>query len=274
MTSQAHSFLPCPPDIFCEDLRFLSLAAHRHTAGRRPDDAGRPPLLAATLFLPANAHPGPARLPGLLVAHGAGSCRARHRGFCFDACHAGFAVLGIDFRGHGDSGGLADGPLECDILAAVNLLRTHPLVDPHRIGYRGSSMGGYYGVRAAVDADFAAVAVLCPANEEVLLRAMERKHEWSTRSNDGLEARLDDEALIEFYRHHRLADDAEMVRNPVLIAHARGDERVPFQHSLDLAAALGDEADLWLFPEGSHTSLQSSPLVHRRVLAWLTERLA
>lgn len=272
--NQPHGFLPCPPDIFSEDLRFPSLAARRLPAGRRHDGAGAPPLLAASLFLPADAHPGGVRLPGLIVAHGAGSRRARHRGFCFEACHTGFAVLSVDFRGHGDSGGLADGPLECDILAAVNLLRSHPLVDPQRIGFRGSSMGGYYGIRAAIDADFAAAAVLCPANEEVMLRALEKKHEWSQPSADGLEARLDDQALMEFYRHHRLLDDAEKVRCPVLIAHARDDERVPFRHSLDLAAALGDEADLWLFPEGSHASLQSSPAMHRRVLAWLRDRLA
>lgn len=272
--SRTHGYLPCPPDIYSEDLRFAGLQPAWRPGGARPAPGAKPPMLAATLFLPATAHSGGPHLPGLIVAHGAGSNRLRHRGFCFEACHQGFAVLALDFRGHGDSSGTADGPLEEDILAAVALLRSHPLVDAQRIGYRGSSMGGYYGVRAAMDADFTALAVLCPANEEVMLRALEKRHEWSSAPKDGLQARLDDDALMAFYRGHNLADAAERVTSPVLIAHARGDERVPFQNSLDLAARLGGQADLWLYPEGSHTWLQSSPAVHRRVLAWLGERLA
>ena len=38
----------------------------------------------------------------------------------------------IDFRGHGESTGDLDGPLELDVLAAVAILRSHPLVDWNR----------------------------------------------------------------------------------------------------------------------------------------------
>lgn len=265
--------LPIPKDIYAEDLRFPSLAPRWRPAGRQPADDAKPPLLAATLLLPATAHHGGPLLPGLIVAHGAGSRRTHHREFCFEACHAGFAVLAPDFRGHGDSTGLVDGPLEDDVLAAVGILRSHQLVDGTMIAYRGSSMGGYYGIRAAVNADFAAVAVLCPANEAVMLNALAKRQEWSTAQQDDLEAQLDEAAMEEFYQQHDLLKDATLVNNPVLIAHARGDERVPFEHSLDLAAHLGGEADLWLFPEGSHTSLQHTPAIHRRVVEWLRERL-
>ena len=254
--------------IHCQDLRFRSGPL---PALRKGDKTG--PIIAATLYLPADAQPGGPLLPGLIVAHGAGSRRLRHRSFCQYACQAGMAVLAIDFRGHGESTGLVDGPLEEDILAAVSLLRTHPLIDGTRLGYRGSSMGGYYGLRAARDADFAAVAVLCPANEQVMLRALERKHEWSTAQDAGLEARLDEEALTAFFRSHDLLATASQVTTPVLIVHARGDEKVEVQHSLDLAAHLADEAHLWLLPEGSHTSAQSSPQMHSRVIGWLKARL-
>ena len=39
-------------------------------------------------------------------------------------------MLALDFRGHGDSEGLADGPMEQDVLAAVRILRQMPDVDP------------------------------------------------------------------------------------------------------------------------------------------------
>ncbi len=255
---------PRNPLIHYEDLRFRSGSSPlRHKAHKDG------PVIAATLYLPAAAHPGKAKLPGLIVAHGAGSRRLRHRSFCEQACLAGLAVLGIDFRGHGESTGLVDGPLEEDVLAAAALLRSHPLVDGTRLGYRGSSMGGYYGLRAAAQADFSAVAVLCPANEQVMLRALERKHEWSAAQDAGLEARLNEEVLTEFFRRNSLLETVRLITCPVLIVHARGDEKVEFQHSLDLAAHLGDEAHLWLLPEGSHTSAQSSPEMHHRVITWL-----
>lgn len=231
------------------------------------------PIIAATLYLPAQTHPGSPLLPGLVVAHGAGSRRARHRTFCEMACRAGMAVMAIDFRGHGESTGQVDGPLEEDILAAVQLLRSHPLVDGQRIGYRGSSMGGYYGIRAARDADFAAVVVLCPANEQVMLQALDRKHEWSSAQDSGLEARLDEKSLRAFFQNHNLLEVAPHVTTPTLIVHARGDEKVEFEHSLQLAAHLGGETCLWLLPEGSHTYAQSSPEVHEKVIAWLKDRL-
>lgn len=258
-------------DIYCEDLRFRSCPTGLAASPRA--DAESSPTIAATLFVPADARPGTPLLPGLVVTHGAGSRRSRHRSFCEMACRAGMVVLSVDFRGHGESTGLADGPLEEDILAAVQLLRSHQLVDRKRIGYRGSSMGGYYGLRAAVQADFAAVAVLCPANEKVMLGALDRKHEWSAAEDAGLQARLDEEALRKFYQSHELLQTAAQVLSPVLIVHARADDKVPFEHSLSLAARLGDEADLWLLPDGSHTSAQSSPEMHRRVIGWLKERL-
>ncbi len=95
--------------------------------------------------------------PGLGVGHGAGSQAARHEAFCLEACSHGFAVLALDFRGHGHSDGTADGPLEQDVLAAVRFLRAHPSVDEKTICYRGSSMGAFYGLKAAPKRDFAAM---------------------------------------------------------------------------------------------------------------------
>lgn len=93
--------------------------------------------LAATLYLPDPSDGLPT--PGLVVGHGAGSRRARHDAFCRAACSQGLAVLALDLRGH-------------------------PAVDGRHLCYRGSSMGGFYGLKAASEAGFAALAarVRCP----------------------------------------------------------------------------------------------------------------
>jgi dipeptidyl aminopeptidase/acylaminoacyl peptidase len=260
---------PVPPDprIYSEDLRFRSA---RPGARRGREDA---PVIVATLYLPATAAPGQPLRPGLVVGHGAGSTRLRHRAFAHEACLAGFVVLGIDFRGHGDSGGTLDGPVEDDILAAAALLRTHPLVDGRRICYRGSSMGGYYGVRAAADADFAAIALICAANEDVLLRALDEKRDWSQAESAGLVARLDEPALRTYFSSHDVLDTAQYIDCPSLLIHARGDERVPARLSADLALALAGETHLLLLPDGDHSSAQGTPAIHRMVTEWLLKKV-
>src|SRR3990172_4787197 len=146
-----------------EDVRLLS----------SPAPSTPPSLkLAATLYLPTTPDPV-TKVPGLIVGHGAGSCRTRHADFCRECCSTGFAVLALDFRGHGESSGAADGPLEMDLCAAAAFLRAHPRVNGDRICYRGSSMGGFYGLKAAPEARFEAMALICPATESVLLHALD-----------------------------------------------------------------------------------------------------
>jgi dipeptidyl aminopeptidase/acylaminoacyl peptidase len=260
--------VPIPSDIHMEDLRLRSGPPRLRQRGTKDG-----PVIAAALFLPAAAAPGNRLRPGLVVAHGAGSNKVRHRSFCLEACRRGFIVMALDFRGHGESGGLVDGPLEEDVWAAASLLRSHPLVDPTRVCYRGSSMGGYYGIRSAPEATFAALALLCPANEEILLAALDRQAEWTVRSRDGLEARLDESRLRRYLSCHDTLDTAPHIDSPCLLVHARGDEKVPFRHSLDLAAHMSGDTEVVLLAGGDHSTAQSSPALHRRVVEWLASRI-
>jgi dipeptidyl aminopeptidase/acylaminoacyl peptidase len=242
--------------------------------------------LAATLYLPDLS--GADRVPGLIVGHGAGSRGTRHDAFCREACSRGFAVLALDLRGHGESGGAVDGPLEQDVLAAVQFLRGHPAVDGARICYRGSSMGGFYGLKAAAHptSGFIALALLCPASEQVL-RA--RLDELDDRNAD-TEADAEPEAAPDLERAAtrtrwdvpRLkayfdAQDslalAARVHCPVLLVHAKADEVVRFEHSLALARNLAGDVTLLALSGGSHTSAQHDPGIHRLTAGWLLERV-
>ena len=180
----------------------------------------------------------------------------------------------IDFRGHGESTGDLDGPLELDVLAAVAILRSHPLVDWNRVCYRGSSMGGFYGLRAAADAGFAALALLCPADERVLLPGLATRPSEDELSGRGLAVRIDVESLRAYLESCDSLGDAGDITCPVLLVHARGDTVVPLEHSLAWRRPSAGPTDLVILAGGDHGSAQASPEIHERVIRWLIERTA
>ena len=250
------------------------------------DQATSRPMLAATLYLPAEAHA--CRVPALVVGHGAGSRRTRHEIFCAEAARQGLVVLALDFRGHGDSEGSADGPMEQDILAAVQVLREMRQVNPNAICYRGSSIAGFYGLVAAPEARFAAMVLICPAGEQVFLDTLDREEgpdrDANTHRDDedgphfptpapGEPPRWDTRALRSYFESQDSLDSASRVLCPVLIIHARNDDVVPFDHSLRLVRQLAGEATLVALPWGGHSTGQHDPDIHRQSLAWLKQIL-
>ncbi len=67
----------------------------------------------------------------------------------------GYIVFRPDYRGHGESDGIATGAYGSpdylvDVLNAVASMRRYPGADPQRIGMWGHSMGGYLTLRAMV----------------------------------------------------------------------------------------------------------------------------
>lgn len=260
-----------PADIYTETLRFRSGAPSDLRRGARSG-----PVIAATLYLPANAHYREQSRPALIVTHGAGSRRSRHDVFCRAACMAGMIVLAIDLRGHGESTGELDGPAHEDILAAAALLRSHALVDGRRVCYRGSSMGGYYGLQAAADAGLAAAVLVCPASEEVLLSGIDRADDpgdAEALSQRGLGLRLDADAMREYLARRPSLEVAGRVTCPVYLLHARGDEVVPLAHTLAVAEALGGPVDITILVDGDHSSIQRSEALHESTVRWLLDRV-
>ena len=82
---------------------------------------------------------------GVVLLHGAGSTRSDVLDEAAVLAAAGFGVVMIDARGHGESGGRAmdfGWYGDADIAAATAYLATRPDVDRDRIGVVGLSMGG------------------------------------------------------------------------------------------------------------------------------------
>jgi pimeloyl-ACP methyl ester carboxylesterase len=88
----------------------------------------------------------------VVVLHGAGSTRSEVLGQAGALARAGYGVVLVDARGHGDSGGTAmdlGWYGDRDVAAGVDFLAARDEVDPTRIGVVGFSMGGEEAIGAA-----------------------------------------------------------------------------------------------------------------------------
>jgi putative redox protein len=228
--------------------------------------------LAATLFLP-NEAAWPPPWPAVIVLHGFAGSQASHAEFGeFLAAH-GFAVLTLDQRGHGGSGGLMDAGILDDVGAALRFLPSVPGIDRRRIAVRGSSMGGNIAIHAADRyAQIAAVVAACPATEAMMEPwvASGRAEEESTAL--GLTVRLDREGLLSYLRSHDVRQAvAALSPRPLLLIQAKGDETVPYLSTVALFEAAREPKRLLLLEGGDHRSAQHDPAVHRETVAWLTK---
>ena len=201
--------------------------------------------LAYSLWLPEDGKP---IRGGVVILHGAGSCKESHYDYARLLLSGGFAAISFDQRGHGASEGVMDGRAIEEIVAMADLLRSR-IGDPGAaIALRGSSMGGCFALMAAPAVGAAAVVAICPAGPRGLQRAVEA-------GTLGFDA--DVEALTELLGAADLHETVGSLAMPVLILHAEGDEQVPVEHSRELAMRFVPPASrLITVPGGHHRSVQ------------------
>jgi uncharacterized protein len=201
-----------------------------------PAELGERGGLAYALFRPEGEPRG-----GVVILHGAGSCKESHFDFARAARAAGLVAVAFDQRGHGESGGALDARLLEDVATMAELV-------PRPLALRGSSMGGYVALLAAGRLDADAVVAICPAGAEQLLRGL-RARSFEFRFNEG--------SLEGFLLEHDLLAAVEDLRTPMLLLHAEGDEQVPVEHSVALhRAARMERKRLIALPGGHHRSIQ------------------
>jgi uncharacterized protein len=200
-----------------------------------PTELGTRDGLAYALFLPER----PAR-GGVVLIHGAGSCKENHFDFARAVRAAGMASVAFDQRGHGASEGpLGAGAID-DVATVAALLPSGP------VALRGSSMGGWVALVAGAALDAAAVVAICPASGELLARGV-RGGDFSFAADTG--------AVLEMLAATDERAAATQLGERLLLLHAEGDERVPIGTSRALAQA-APGARLVAVPGGHHQSIQ------------------
>ncbi|MAS36883.1 MAG: hypothetical protein CL610_22965 [Anaerolineaceae bacterium] len=197
--------------------------------------------------------------PVVILAHGLNDCRLSP-GVLLPAGmlhRAGFAVLLIDLRNHGDSqittGRMSGGILEYrDVLGAWDWLVNERGIAPERIGLYGVSLG--------------AAAVLIAAGEEPQVAAV-----WEDSSYVDIMRAIEDELIrnqfplflgpaavtmgrvvdgIDITARSPEAAARAMNGRPVFVAHSEADTRMPVFHARLLAEVTGTEA--WIVPDSAH----------------------
>ena len=192
--------------------------------------------LAYTLWLPDRPPAG-----GLVVLHGAGSCKETHHDMARAARTAGLAAVCFDQRGHGATGGALDGRAVSDVATIASLL-------PRPVALRGSSMGGWLAIAAADAVGAAAVVAVCPAGEDLLALGLRTGQ---------LTFPADLDAVARVLDAHRLRDIVAASTVPLMIQHAEGDERVPYRDSVELhRRSIAPVKKLIVVPGGHHRSVQ------------------
>ncbi len=228
--------------------------------------------LAFELWLPSP--PRPAATAGVVVVHGAGSCKESHHDFARAAVARGLAVVCFDQRGHGQSAGAlgeGDGAL-ADIVMFVVELRSALADRDAPIALRGSSMGGCLAILAAADPIAAraggidAVVAICPASTAGLARSLRA---------GTLGFAADPVAFGAFLDAHRVDTAVAALAVPLLIMHAEGDEIVPVAHSRELAGAMTAAGSrLIVVPGGHHRSIQHDAELQAASLRFIERSVA
>src|SRR5947209_6663085 len=219
--------------------------------------------IAYSLWLPEAGRP---LRGGVVILHGAGSCKESHHDYARVVLAAGFAAIAFDQRGHGASPGPMDGRVLEDTAAMAELLRERAGDPQLPLAVRGSSMGGYLAIVCAPVIQARAVVAICPASAGGLRRAL---------GAGALGFEADVPALDALLAAHDLTQAVAGPEAPLLLLHAEGDEQVPVQHSRELAEQLAHPGSrLITVPGGHHRSIQHDAELQAVSLRFIERALA
>lgn len=244
--------------------------------------------LAGTLTLPRER---PARVPALVTITGSGGQDRDEeiplvpgyrpfRQLADTLGRAGIAVLRMDDRGVGGSGGLGTDPttadLAQDIVAGLEWLRQRPEIDPERIALIGHSEGGMIAPMLAAQGQPVRAIVVMAGPSQTGRRILEYQNRYAVEHNRQIAASARDSVLtaalqtldsltahnrwVAWFADYDPLQAAAKVAVPVLILHGATDRQVTADQAEELARAIraggNSDVSLVLFPDANHLFLQ------------------
>lgn len=224
-----------------------------------------------------------ARDLGIVLAHGfTGSWRERATRRIAHVLSEYAGVIGLDFRGHGRSGGHSTvGDREIlDIDVAVRHAR---VIGYRRVAVVGFSLGGAIAVRHAglsggVDA---VVSVSAPARWYYRGTRPMRQVHWVIERPLG-------RFVVRVAKRTRIANGGQWTRipmppheaaalispTPLLVVHGDADTFFPLDHAYQLYESAGEPKELWVERGYGHAETAASPRLIHRIGKWITSALA
>ena len=187
----------------------------------------------------------------------------------------GYIVFRSDYRGHGSSEGVANGPYSSpdytiDVLNGMASVKMYPEADPARIGMWGHSMGGHLTLRSMVVSDEIKAGVIWAgvvgAHPDLFARALtpeDPSHtptpsstrwptRWRTRLLDSFGTRDENPAFWDSISANAYLDQ---ISGPLQLHHATTDSTVPVAVSELLQKQMeeaGEASELFLYEGDNH----------------------
>jgi dienelactone hydrolase len=212
------------------------------------------------------APPGAGPFPAVIVHPEGGKVAADMKGVIRDLAQRGYLAVAADYER------LIDGAFHpntfawrgtSDPVAALELVRADPRVDPGRIAALGFSQGGIFSLlMAAYSPDVRAVVAYYPVTDfrewfdaegrDWAHRVVFRVIEWHFRRESGAATEAQFEEMLRLGSAMSYVDS---IRAPVLLIHGADDTSAPVEESRRLERALRDrgrEVELIVVPGAGH----------------------
>jgi fermentation-respiration switch protein FrsA (DUF1100 family) len=249
--------------------------------------APAPPALgAAEVLFPSQSGstihawfaPGMPGKGAVLLFHGVGADRSAMLGRALFLHALGYAVMAIDFQGHGQSVGrhITVGDLESwDVVAAAESL--HRALPAERLGAIGVSMGAAAVVLAKRPLRLDAVVLesMYPTIEDALDDRMKMAFgSWGVLLRPLLTLQLRPRLGI-YPSRLRPIDSIARIGAPLLLIHGTDDHHTTIEEARREFAAAAEPKTMWEVPGAAHVDLHDFVGVEyeRRVDAFFTEHL-
>jgi fermentation-respiration switch protein FrsA (DUF1100 family) len=196
----------------------------------------------------------------------------RYIAYVDDLARSGYIVFRIDYRGNGNSEGVARGAYgdpgyTIDVLNAIASIKRYPQANPQKIGIWGHSMGGFLALRAMVISKDIKAGVIWSGVVGSYVDLIDNWHHNNNRPTPtpppegrGWRSRWlaqygtpeeDPQFWGSLSANSYLAD----LSGPLQLHHDTGDSEVPFAFSATLAQeiqAVGKFVELYSYPGDDH----------------------